>query len=35
MAEQGKALEERLALWQGDNPQRDDITVIGFRLDRD
>lgn len=34
MAEQGEALERQLAVWQGDFPQRDDITVIGFRLDR-
>lgn len=35
MAEQAKALEHQLGIWQGDYPQRDDITVIGFRLDRE
>lgn len=35
MAEQAKALEHQLSIWQGDFPQRDDITVIGFRLDRE
>jgi phosphoserine phosphatase RsbU/P len=28
---QQTALEQALAAWQGDRPQRDDITVIGFR----
>lgn len=35
MAEQCTALEHQLGIWQGEFPQRDDITVIGFRLDRE
>ncbi len=31
LAAQRKRLEQVLADWQGDHPQRDDITVIGFR----
>ena len=31
MAEQGQALAEALAEYQGSNPQRDDITILGFR----
>lgn len=30
--EQKTAIEQKLALYQGKTPQRDDITVIGFRL---
>lgn len=35
MTEQVKALEHQLGIWQGDFPQRDDITVVGFRLEHD
>ena len=31
LPEQQAALEQTLAAWQGEQPQRDDITVIGFR----
>jgi hypothetical protein len=31
MAAQGEALAEALAAYQGGNPQRDDITILGFR----
>jgi serine phosphatase RsbU (regulator of sigma subunit) len=31
MAEQGRALARLLDEWQGRNPQRDDITLLGFR----
>jgi serine phosphatase RsbU (regulator of sigma subunit) len=31
MAEQGAALRAALADWQGDEPQRDDITAVGLR----
>lgn len=34
MAEQGEALARQLSIWQGEFSQRDDISVIGFRLDR-
>lgn len=33
LAEQGKALEWILDEYRGGNPQRDDITLLGFRLD--
>jgi serine phosphatase RsbU (regulator of sigma subunit) len=32
LAIQRETLEQALADWQGDRPQRDDITVLGFRL---
>jgi serine phosphatase RsbU (regulator of sigma subunit) len=35
LAVQRKTLEQALMDWQGDRPQRDDITVIGFRLEKD
>lgn len=35
LAARRAALEQALADWQGDRPQRDDITVVGFRLDGD
>lgn len=31
LAVQQAVLERALADWQGEQPQRDDITVIGFR----
>lgn len=31
LPEQQAALEQALAAWRNDQPQRDDITVIGFR----
>lgn len=31
LAAQGEAIKQALAAWQGDLPQRDDITIIGFR----
>ncbi|MCB1776094.1 MAG: SpoIIE family protein phosphatase [Candidatus Competibacteraceae bacterium] len=32
---QREILEQTLADWQGDRPQRDDITVLGFRLENE
>ena len=34
MGEQEAAFRERLAAYQGALPQRDDITVLGFRTER-
>jgi phosphoserine phosphatase RsbU/P len=33
LAEQAAALAEALQAYQGSTPQRDDITVLSFRLD--
>ncbi len=33
MADQGRALARTLAAYQGERPQRDDITLLGFRLE--